>query len=272
MNKELEFIIDTVKGAASLITDEFEVKAKDDKGDLITNFDLEVEQYIIDKIKENYPGFSIISEEFNTKAELTDNCFTIDPIDGTINFANGLPLWAIQVACIKDGKTCAAVIYLPRINELYYADDTGAFLNGKPIHVNNKDIKNGLYCVEGPGNLIGIYKMKQINYRGSRDMYCAAVNFAFVAAGRLSAVSFIYDTYWDYIPGTYIVEKAGGYIYNAPYLHVAANSEEFLNALVERTPVKDDEELTIVKKWFLGQVQKTRFREFRTCPKKHFQN
>ena len=75
MNKELEFIIDTVKGAASLITDEFEVKAKDDKGDLITNFDLEVEQYIIDKIKENYPSFSIISEEFNTNGTVTDNCF-----------------------------------------------------------------------------------------------------------------------------------------------------------------------------------------------------
>lgn len=148
MTKELKFLIDIVKEASKIITDEFEVKAKDDKGDLVTNFDYEVEQFIINKIKKEYPTFTIISEEFNTNEELTDNCFTIDPIDGTINFANKLPLWGIQVACIKDGKTCAAVIYLPKINEFYYADENGAFMNDKRISVNNMKPDRGLYSVE----------------------------------------------------------------------------------------------------------------------------
>lgn len=62
MSKDLEFLIELVKNASLLIDDEFEVKAKDDKGDLVTNFDYEIEKYIIDKIKQDYPDFSIISE------------------------------------------------------------------------------------------------------------------------------------------------------------------------------------------------------------------
>ena len=105
MNKDTRFLIDLVKNANKLITDEFEVKAKGNDGDLVTNFDLEIENYMIEQIKENYPDFTIVSEEYNSDNNLTENCFTIDPIDGTINFANRLPLWGIQVACIRNGKT-----------------------------------------------------------------------------------------------------------------------------------------------------------------------
>ena len=144
MNKDTRFLIDLVKNANKLITDEFEVKAKGNDGDLVTNFDLEIENYMIEQIKENYPDFTIVSEEYNSDNNLTDNCFTIDPIDGTINFANRLPLWGIQVACIRNGKTCSSVIFLPKLNELYYADETGAFLNGEKIQVNNLSTKNGI--------------------------------------------------------------------------------------------------------------------------------
>lgn len=73
MSTELKFLIELVKGASLLVDDEFEIKAKDDKGDLVTNFDYEIEKYIIDKIKEKYPNFSIVSEEYNNKEGLTDN-------------------------------------------------------------------------------------------------------------------------------------------------------------------------------------------------------
>ena len=68
MNKELQFLINTVMEASNLITDEFEVKAKDDKGDLVTSFDYEVEKYITEKINKEYPNFDIVSEEFNSKS------------------------------------------------------------------------------------------------------------------------------------------------------------------------------------------------------------
>ena len=246
MSKELEFLIKIVKEASLLITDDMHVKAKDDKGDLVTNFDLEIEKYMIDKIKENYPGFDIISEEFNSNNLLSENCFTIDPIDGTINFANGIPLWAIQVACIKNGKTVAAVIYMPKLNELYYADENGAYLNGNIIHVNNLDIKHGIYSVEGPGKLPGLVKMKTIN-RHERNFYSAAVDFAWTACGKISGTCFIWHTLWDYIPGQFLVEKAGGVIYNNDKIHIAANTDELIEILKENTFPKPNEKVEIVK-------------------------
>ncbi len=247
MSEELKFLIEVVKGASLLINDEFKVKAKDADGDLVTNFDYEIERYIINKIEENYPKFTIVSEEYNNEEGLTDNCFTIDPIDGTINFAHNIPLWGIQVACVKDKKTCAAVIYLPRLNELYYADENGAFLNDKPISVNNLDINKGLYTVEGPGNILGEFKMRQIS-KQYRDFHCAALNFAWVACGKLSATNFVWDTLWDYIPGQFIVEKAGGVIYNDTKMHIAANKESVLQVMKENSVIDSDEKLNLVKK------------------------
>lgn len=246
MSKDLEFLIELVKSASLLIDNEFEVKAKGSNGDLVTNFDYEIEKYIIDKINKDYPDFSIISEEYNSNNELTDNCFTIDPIDGTINFAHNIPLWGIQVACVRNKKTCAAVIYLPKMNELYYADESGAYLNGNSISVNKCDSSRGLYTVEGPGNLLGCLKMQEIS-RHYRNFYCAAVNFAYVACGRLSATNFVYDTLWDYIPGQFIVKQAGGVFYNATKMHIAANNEEFLETMKKNSSVDTDEEIVIKK-------------------------
>lgn len=135
MSEELVFLIDVVKEASSLITPDFEVKAKGNNGDLVTNFDLKIE-----KLKEKYPDFDIVSEENNSDKGITENCFVIDPIDGTVNFANNLPIWAIQVAMIKNNDVVAAVIYAPRLNELYCADSRAAYFNNKKIHVNNMDI------------------------------------------------------------------------------------------------------------------------------------
>ena len=234
MSEDLKFLIDVVRSASLLINDELEVKAKDDKGDLVTNFDFAIENYITGRIKEKYPDFLIISEEYNNNNELTENCFTIDPIDGTINFANGIPLWGIQVACIRDNKTCAAVIYLPKLNELYYADENGAFFNDKPISVNKLGIDKGIYTIEGPSKFIIIDKIFPIN-KNVRFYWCSAVNFSWIASGKISAACYIGENLWDYVPGQYLVEKAGGVIYNSKKTHIATNSEDFLNLLKDNS-------------------------------------
>ena len=151
------------------------------------------------------------------------------------------------MACIRDRKTCAAVIYLPKLNELFYADKSGAYLNGTPISVNKCNINKGIYTVEGPGKMLGSFKMQQIS-RHCRDFYCAAVNFAYVACGRFSATNFVWDTLWDYIPGQYIVEQAGGVIYNNTKMHIGANSEDFLEIMKNNSSVISDEEIVLKKK------------------------
>lgn len=134
---------------------------------------------------------------------------------------------------------------MPKINELYYADESGAYMNGKPIKVNSLNSKKGLYSVEGPKRLPIQVKMRKIN-RHCRDFFCAAVNYAWVACGRLSATIFIYDTLWDYVPGQYIVEKAGGVIYNEKGVHIAANNNEFLQVMKDSSVGYNDEKVIVV--------------------------
>lgn len=244
MTKELEFLIDLVKNASTLIEDNIEINAKGDKGDIVTNYDLAIEKYMIEKMNKYYPNFSIVSEEYNKDESLKENSFIIDPIDGTVNFANGLPLWGIQVACVKDGKPCAAVIYLPRLNELYYADENGSFMNDKKISVNDKSLYNGVFSIEGPNNIVSEFKMRPIS-RNYRDFHCAAIDFSYVANGRSCGTCFMCDNLWDYMPGLYIAKMAGAKVYDNPGLHIVANSDETLKILLENTKDVQNEKLII---------------------------
>jgi len=184
-NKEiLSFLVNIVKNAGNLITDNFLVTQKGLENDLVTDLDVKVEEYLIKKINDNYPNFDIVSEEINYNKNITNNCFVIDPIDGTINFANGLPLWGIQIACVAEFETVAAVIYLPKMNELYYASEDGAYLNDIVIKSSVVPIKNTLYSIDGTNNLPIMEKMRPFS-SGRRNLGAACVSMAFVSSGRL---------------------------------------------------------------------------------------
>lgn len=228
--KEIDFLKRIVSEANEISKQAFKIESKGGENDLVTNLDLEIERFIIKEIIKEYPTFDIISEEFNTNNQITDNCFIIDPIDGTINFANNLPLWAIQVACVKEGKTIASVISLPRINEFYYADETGAYLNDEVIKVNEVPIKNTLYSIDGENNLPSMKRMRK--YSSNRRSYGGVcVSMAFVASGRIHGAVFRSDKPWDYEPGLFICKMAGGSICSKNGFHAAAMNKEFLDIL-----------------------------------------
>ena len=196
--------------ASKLIKDDMVVNAKGDKGDdLVTNFDYEIEKFIIAKLKNLYPTFDILSEEFNSNAHLGKDYFVIDPIDGTINFANNMPIWAIQIAMVKDEKTISSIIYSPTLNQLYYADEDGAYCNDEKIQVNTRNytkcIYGGGYGSEGEK----LIKMG-ISERYLRLLHCASISYAWVASGILGGAFFYNINKWDYLPGFYLIEKAGG--------------------------------------------------------------
>ncbi len=224
-----KFLIKNAKKAYKLIKGKIEITPKDDNGDLVTNFDKKIEKFFIKKINRSYRGFDIVSEEFNGKKSLTKNCFVIDPIDGTNNFARNIPLWGIQVACIKNGKTVASVIYLPAYSELYSADNTGAYLNGKKIHVNRQNEKIGVYSAE---LLIAKSSGIELKNRNYRSFGSAAVSLASVACGKISAAMFK-DTIhpWDIVPGEFLVRKAGGVSFVAKHTVVCANSKNWQKIL-----------------------------------------
>ena len=237
MIKETKFLIGIVKKANKISEEQFETNQKGAENDLVTNLDLRIEEFLINEIKKKYPDFDIVSEELNTNNEVTDNCFIIDPIDGTINFANNLPLWGIQVCMRKDGRTVSSVISLPRINELYYADETGAYLNNKKIFINEVPIKNALYSIDGNNNLPSMQRMRKYS-SNRRNFGGLCVSLAFTAAGRIHGAVFRSDKPWDYEPGLFLCQMAGAKIKSIPGFHAAAMNQEFLNVLELETAKK----------------------------------
>lgn len=246
---ERKFLIRNVKKARDLISGKLKITPKDKTGDLVTNFDTTIEKFLIKKIKRTYPDFEIVSEEFNSRKKLTKNCFVIDPIDGTNNFARKIPLWGIQMACIKNGDVVASVIYLPIFEELYSADKTGAYLNDDKIHVNQQNEKIGVYSIEQ--SIPQVYDIQTKN-RNSRLFGSAAFTLSMVACGKTSAAMFK-DTIhpWDLIPGEYLVQKAGGVSFVSNHIRVCANSTSWANLLVKsektspkKKPVEKNEEPT----------------------------
>ena len=236
---ELEFLKRIINEANKISEKHFEIYQKGGESDLVTNLDLEIEKYLINEIKANYPNFDIVSEEYNTNGKVTDNCFIVDPIDGTINFANNLPLWGIQVACRKDGETVASIISFPRIGELYYADSTGAYLNGNKISVNEVPIKNTLYAIDGNNNLPCMQRMRKYS-SNRRNFGGVCVSMAFVASGRIHGAVFRSNKPWDYEPGLYICKMAGAKIKSVDGFHAAAMNQEFLDILEKETAKKSN--------------------------------
>lgn len=230
MKKEIDYLKEIVLKASVISEKSFEIKNKGVESDLVTNLDLEIEQFLIDEIRREYPNFAIVSEEYNNQNQITENCFILDPIDGTINFANQLPLWGIQVACVKNGKTIASVISLPRIHEFYYADETGAYLNDKKIHVHEVPIKNTLYAIDGNNNLPAMQRMRKYS-SNRRNFGGVCVSMAFLASGRIHGAVFRSDKPWDYEPGLFLCKMAGASISNKSGFHAAAMNEEFLKIL-----------------------------------------
>lgn len=231
---EIDFLKRIIKDAEKLSQKHFEVRQKDDKGDLVTNLDAEIEKYLISEIQKKYPGYTIVSEEFNSNSHTTDNCFIIDPIDGTINFANGLPLWGIQIACRKNGKTIASVIDLPKLGEFYYADETGAYLNDTKISVKEVPIKNSIYSIVGHRGMHATEKMQSYS-RNHRNLGAICVAFAFMASGKIHGVNFRVEHPWDYEPGLFLCEMAGAVTKSVKGFHAAAMNQEFLDILEKET-------------------------------------
>ena len=242
MTKDAQFLIDACKSAAELITDEFVVNSKNENGDLVTNFDLEVENFLIERLRGEYPNFEIVSEEYNPDVNGGENYFTIDPIDGTVNFAHGLPLWAITVAMVRDGKLVACVIYAPKLNELYYADESGAYLNDKKISVNKLPLEKAVFCLKDSYKDRLIQKAlltEKAIFLKERKIVCAALLSAWVAAGRVGIAMFG-TKIWDYLPGKFLVEQAGGAACilgkkfendDKSMLYMVANSKELLEEI-----------------------------------------
>ena len=199
------------KASKILIRDFGEIEklqvSKKGPSDFVTNSDLKVEKIIIEELKKARPNYSFISEEHGVeKNKDKNNTWIIDPIDGTINFLHGIPHFAISLALKSHGEITTGLIFDPIKNEMFYAEkNNGAFFNNQRIRVSKRNnIDECLFVTEGE-----VKNKPDFLYRKSG---CAALNLAYVAAGR-------YDGYfqhnlniWDIAAGLILVNEAGGVI------------------------------------------------------------
>lgn len=193
--------------------------------DLTTQADEEVDVFLRESIKKQYPQTQFLTEETAPSDYLslkdTESLWIIDPLDGTINFSRKNPHFAISVALVDKGKSKLGVVYVPMAKDVYWAqeDKNGAFLNGKAIHVSSTkelrrvviacdwayDLEKRKHVVKWLGNISG-------HVRQMKSMGSAVSDLASLANGRIDGYMHSGLKPWDVAASALLIEKAGGRI------------------------------------------------------------
>lgn len=184
----------------------------------VSSVDLLVEEDIIRSIQKSYPDHAILAEE-SGQLPGNDYCWIIDPIDGTTNFIHGFPQFAISIAIKHKNQVEVGLVYDPLRNELFSAvHGRGAHLNNRRIRVSGvKNLQEALvgtgFPVRNPSSLGSYLKMFEVMLQkssGLRRAGSAALDLAYVAAGRLDAFWESGLGIWDIAAGALLVQEAGG--------------------------------------------------------------
>ncbi|UZP68308.1 inositol monophosphatase [Desulfovibrio mangrovi] len=198
--------------------------------DLVTETDVAVEEDLKRRLHAILPEASFLAEESAGTAPLTDLAWIIDPVDGTTNFAHQIPLVASSVGLWHKGRMVLGIVNAPILRECFTAArGQGAALNGQPMYVTGTDnLEHALIATGFPysirdnvDEIMGWLSKALVTSRGVRRCGAAAVDFAFVAAGRYDAFYEIDLRPWDTSAGWLLVEEAGGKVTqldtNAPF-------------------------------------------------------
>lgn len=234
----------TVAAGKRLLSQTVTVNSHKTRNDLLTQNDLWIEDFILKELRKDYPQIHIVSEEYNPQNIPDGLTVVIDPIDGTCNFAAGLPLFGIQTA-VFDGNVCqGALLYFPTSGDRLTAQKgKGAYWNGRRLRVNEATpSSDGLLLISDYYEEMDIpfekqfalVKKLQARFLKTRHFGAACVDFSMLAKGHALAYITYYHKLWDIAPGLLAACEAGcvfasldreAYEYGRPGLVVANNPE-----------------------------------------------
>lgn len=189
--------------------------------DLVTEMDLASESLILEGLRQAFPEDGLWGEESGKTVEGSSGfTWVVDPVDGTTNYAHGLPLYCISIGALHEGRPCVGVIHAPALNELYaVAPGQAPTLNGEPIHVSAPAELNDALLVTGfPYDVrINRTNLDHFEYfvtraRAVRRLGSAAIDLAWVASGRFDGFWEARLGPWDMAAGWALVEAAGGVV------------------------------------------------------------
>jgi myo-inositol-1(or 4)-monophosphatase len=216
----IKWIREAGKEIMSSFTTSFNIESKSNPNDLVTDIDKQTEKFFIEKIKSTYPNHRIMGEEgFGDKIENLDGViWFLDPIDGTMNFVHQQTNFAISIGIYEDGVGKLAFIYDVTKDELYHCKKgSGLYLNDKQVKpLQSTNLSESLLAI----NATWVTENHRIDprtfspllkkIRGTRSYGSAAIEMAFVAAGRLDGYVSLRLAPWDFAAGKMLIEEAGG--------------------------------------------------------------
>ena len=221
----LDFAIQTAREAGRVLAEKFgralQVSNKGDI-DLVTEADLAAERLIVERIRSYHPRHRILTEESGDVAEAGNredaHKWIIDPLDGTTNYAHGYPVFCVSIALEHEGRVVVGVVYDPTRDELFAAErGEGATLNGRRVRASETDeLNRALICTGFPydvrerGDFARHFRAFIMRAQSVRRDGAAALDLAYVAAGRFEAFYEEGLRPWDVAAGVLLVEEAGG--------------------------------------------------------------
>ncbi len=198
----------------------FRVKQKGDIANIVTSMDVKIQGFILDRLKEILPQAKVFAEEEGIRNYDDGLVWVVDPIDGTTNYAYDCKHSCISIALLNHHEGVIGVVYDPYLHETFYAvANQGAFLNGRPLHVNEYDLSSSLtvvgtspYRKELADVTFANLKKLFVNTRDLRRSGSAALDLCYVACGRFDCFYESNLSPWDYGAASTIIKEAGGLI------------------------------------------------------------
>lgn len=216
------FIEATLCGVASVAMNHFgrarATRKDDDPSHVVTAADLAVGEFIVDRIRRQYPNDAILDEELGALAGTSRRTWIVDPIDGTANFAAGSPLYGTMLAVLDSDKPVAGGVALPGLNEIYVAESgQGVHLNGDPLPARrHRPLNMSLVAVgvdlrtkgamRGDWELVAAVSARCLGIRMSNSVFDAVL----VARGVYAAYLHSRMRIWDIAPAQVLIEETGG--------------------------------------------------------------
>lgn len=226
LDDKLKFMKHVASGAGKILIryfrGNFEIESKEGS-ELLTTADKKSEEFIINTLMKRYPKIEITAEETKPDRRQVKEAFIVDPLDGTNNFASGIPIFSVSLAYQLDGDLKMGVVYDPLHKELFYAEKgKKAFLNGSLISVSKRKTLNDSLLATGFPYIKKIQRDCNVpefvallmKSRGIRRLGSAALDLCYVACGRLDGYWEKYLKVWDVCAGGLIVKEAGGKVTN----------------------------------------------------------
>ena len=252
----IEKIVEIVREASKLMAKEnIDIEQKGNDSNYVTSADVNVQRYLQDKLLSLIPGSYFVGEESDSAGASGEYVWIVDPIDGTSNFIRDIGISSISVGLVKNGEPYMGVVYQPYRDEMYWAEiGHGAFLNGRRIHVSDRDFRHShlcsamsLYNKNYAEPCFNIIKRVYAESDDLRRLGSAATELVYLAAGRVELYFEIRLFPWDIAGAIPIIKEAGGFIeilfenrlpLDHPVAMIAANTQNNLARL--RDIVKEE--------------------------------